>query len=310
MPHEPRLQTLRDAVLRVGRHAVEYGNGVATGTPDARTITLHTYRPAHATAQSPVVLVQHGVMRNGDDYRDFWIPAAEEHGLVIIAPTFSDAQWPDVVSYNNGNLLATTDRAALADTAPTTAPEAWSYTVVTRLVDDLKAAGVLADQPLYLFGHSAGGQFVHRLLSVLTPGVFTQVAAGNPGWYTLPLLDLPFPEGLSGTPADADSLARLFSAPLTILAGDQDTETADPHLPSEPAALRQGPHRYARALNYFATAQAEAARRGLPFAWQLHTIAGIGHDGEAMSAVCAHLWFHHRLPDAAQLAALAGRHTA
>ena len=307
MSNEQRLQTLRDAVLRVGRHAVEYGNGAA---PDARTITLNTYRPAHATPASPIVLVQHGVMRNGDDYRDFWMPAADEHGLVIIAPTFSNEQWPDVVSYNNGNLLATTDRAALADTAATTAPETWSYTVVTRLVDDLKAAGVLADQPLYLFGHSAGGQFVHRLLSVLTPNVFTQVAAGNPGWYTLPLLDRPFPEGLRGTPADAASLARLFATPLTLLAGDQDTETNDPHLPAEPAALRQGPHRYERALNYFATAQAEAARRGLPLNWHLHTIEGIGHDGAAMSAVCAHLWFHHRLPDAAQLVALAGQHTA
>ena len=32
--------------------------------------------------------------------------------------------------------------------------------------------------------------------------------------------------------ANADSLARLFATPLTILAGDQDTETNDPHLPS------------------------------------------------------------------------------
>ena len=207
-------------------------------------------------------------------------------------------------------VLATADRAALADTAATTAPETWSYTVVMRLVDDLKASGLLMDQPLYLFGHSAGGQFVHRLLSVLTPNVFTQVVVGNPGWYTLPLLDLPFPEGLGGTPSDAQSLTRLFASPLTILAGDQDIETNDPHLPSEPAALRQGPHRHARALNYFATAQAEAARRSLPFQWQLHSIAGIGHDGKAMSAVCAHLWFHHRLPDNAQLAALAGQRTA
>ena len=307
MSYELRLQTLRSAVQRVGRHAVAYRNGAA---PDARSITLNTYRPAHATAHSPIVLVQHGVLRNGDDYRDFWIPAADEHGLVIIAPTFSNEQWPDVVSYNNGNLLATTDRAALADTVATTAPETWSYTVVTRLVDDLKASGLLTNQPLYLFGHSAGGQFVHRLLSVLAPGVFTQIAAGNPGWYTLPRLELPFPEGLGGTPADANSLAHLFASPLTILAGDQDTETNDPHLPSEPAALRQGPHRYARALNYYATAQAEAARRGLPFQWKFHAIEGIGHDGQAMSAVCAHLWFHHRLPDSSQLAALAGQHTA
>ncbi|MBG6073782.1 MULTISPECIES: alpha/beta hydrolase [unclassified Polaromonas] len=307
MSYKLHLQILRDAVQGAGRHAVEYRNSAA---PNSRSITLNTYRPAHATANSPIVLVQHGVLRNGDDYRDFWIPAADEHGLVIIAPTFSNEQWPDVVSYNNGNLLATTDRAALADTAAATTPDRWSYTVVTRLVDDLKTSGLLANQPLYLFGHSAGGQFVHRLMSVLTPGVFTQVAAGNPGWYTLPLLELPFPEGLGGTPANADSLARLFASPLTILAGDQDTETNDPHLPSEPAALRQGPHRHARALHYYATAKAEAARRGLPFDWQLHSIAGIGHDGQAMSAVCAHLWFHHRLPDSDQLAALAGQHMA
>ena len=307
MSYELRLQILRDAVQRVGRHAVEYRNSSA---PNARSITLNMYRPACATSNSSIVLVQHGVMRNGDDYRDFWIPAADEHGLVIIAPTFSNEQWPDVVSYNNGNLLATTDRAALADTAAATTPDRWSYTVITRLVDDLKTSGLLAGQPLYLFGHSAGGQFVHRLMSVLTPDVFTQVAVGNPGWYTLPLLELPFPEGLGGIPANADSLARLFASPLTILAGDQDTETNDPHLPSEPAALRQGPHRHARALHYYATAQAEAARRGLPFSWQLHSIAGIGHDGQAMSAVCAHLWFHHRLPDSDQLAALAGQHTA
>ena len=85
-------------------------------------ITLNCYRPEGVAADAPLVLVQHGVMRNGDDYRDFWMPAADEHGLVIIAPTFSNEQWPDVVSYNNGNLLATTDRAALADTAATTAP--------------------------------------------------------------------------------------------------------------------------------------------------------------------------------------------
>lgn len=308
MSNELHLQALRDAVQNVGRHVCDYR---PYGAPaDGRSITLNTYRPTHATAHSPIVLVLHGVMRNGDDYRDFWMPAADEHGLVIIAPTFSNEQWPDVVSYNNGNLLATTDREANAHTATANPAEAWSYTVVMQLVEELKASGLLAQQPIYLFGHSAGGQFVHRLMSVLTPGVFTQVAAGNPGWYTLPLLELPFPEGLDGTPANAQSLARLFASPMTILAGDQDTVTNDPHLPSEPAALRQGPHRYARALNYQATAQAEAARRGLPLAWQLHTVAGIGHDGQAMSAVCAHLWFHGRLPDADQLAALAGQHTA
>lgn len=310
MSNETPLSLLRDAIERVGRHTAHCDSSL---TPGGRAIALNTYRPAHATAQSPIVLVQHGVMRNGDDYRDFWVPAADAHGLVIIAPTFSNEAWPDVVSYNNGNLLDTTDKEANAHTAAVNPPETWSYTAILRLVDALKASGVLTQQALYLFGHSAGGQFVHRLMSVLGTQActtFTGVAVGNPGWYTLPRLDLPFPEGLAGTPADAQSLAHLLAYPLTILAGDQDTVTSDVHLPSEPAALRQGPHRYARALNYFATAQEEAKRRGLPLAWQLHTIPGIGHDGQAMSAVCAHLWFRGSLPDAAQLAQLAGQHTA
>ena len=307
MSYSLRLQALRGAVSQLGRQAVQYCNSAA---PDARSIVLNTYRPAQATADSPIVLVQHGVMRNGADYRDFWIPAAEAHGWVIIAPTFSDDQWPDVASYNNGNLLASSDPAAMADTASGNPAEIWSYTVLTRLVDDLKTAEILQHQPLYLFGHSAGGQFVHRLMSVLTPSVFTQVVVANPGWYTLPLLELPFPEGLGGSTADAGSLARLLAYPLTILAGEQDTQTSDPHLPSEPAALRQGPHRYARAQNYFASAKAEAARRSLPFAWRLHSVAGIGHDGRAMSAVCAHLWSYQRLPDSRQLEALAGQHSA
>jgi hypothetical protein len=37
---------------------------------------LHCYRAAGFTPDSPVVLVQHGMLRNGDEYRDFWIPAA------------------------------------------------------------------------------------------------------------------------------------------------------------------------------------------------------------------------------------------
>lgn len=304
MSNLPSPSALRAALLRPGRHAVAY----AGGARQQRPVTLHTYRPEGLGDHARVVLVQHGVLRNGDEYRDFWIPAAQEHGLLIIAPTFSNEDWPGVENYNNGALLP--PGTTTADTQPS-APAEWSYSVIPQLAAQLQEAGVAAPQRLYLFGHSAGGQFVHRLMSLLLPTqLFAGVAAGNPGWYTLPALDRPFPEGLAGTTATAARLAPLFAYPLTILAGDQDIATDDPHLPAEPAALRQGPHRFARAHHYIATAQAQAAQLGLPLHWQLHPVAGIGHDGQAMSAVCAHLWFHGRMPDACQLAALAGHHTA
>ena len=265
-------------------------------------IVLNCYRPQGVAAAAPVVLVQHGVLRNGDDYRDFWIPAADRHGLQIMAPTFGNEHWPGVENYNNGGVWS--EDADLRDRAY------WSYQAVAALAQQLRDTGIVSGQPLYLFGHSAGGQFVHRLVSTLGAGGFAGVVAGNPGWYTLPDTTLTFPEGFSGIGLATDALQRLLATPLVILAGDQDTDTSDPNLPSEPAALRQGPHRFARARHYFAAGQAAAAQLDMPLAWQLHEVAGIGHDGEAMSHVCAHWWFEGCMPDTTWLAQWAGRTTA
>ena len=290
---------LRTFTQRHGRFALPWqaGSG-ALHLP----ITLNCYRPEGVAADAPVVLVQHGVLRNGDDYRDFWMPAADRYGLQIMAPTFSNEHWPGVESYNNGSIWTEDD--GLRDA------EYWAYQAVKSLAQQLRDTGMVRNQPLYLFGHSAGGQFVHRLVSTLGADGFAGVVAGNPGWYTLPNTAPTFPEGLAGIGLPDNALARLLATPMVILAGDQDTDTSDPNLPAEPAALRQGPHRFARARHYYAAGQAAAQALGMPLAWQLHEVAGIGHDGAAMSHVCAHWWFEGAMPDAQWMAPWAGRVTA
>ena len=62
--------------------------------PD-RPIEVNFYRPVDHGPDDPVVIVQHGMLRNGDEYRDFWVPAAEKHRILIVAPTFSDAHFPE-----------------------------------------------------------------------------------------------------------------------------------------------------------------------------------------------------------------------
>ena len=96
-------------------------------------------------------------------------------------------------------------------------------------------------------------------------------------------------ETLERAQMQADSIIADAQQQAMILAGDQDIATDDPTLPSEPAAMRQGPHRFARAHNYFEAGRKEAERRGVPFNWTLQVVPGIGHDGRAMSAVCASL---------------------
>lgn len=278
-----------------GRNAVAY---IDEDRNADRPITLHTYRPYGHTPDRPVVIVQHGVLRNGDDYRDFWVEAADKHKLLIVAPTFSNEIWPGVESYNNG--LAYT---AMGNPRHV---EGWSYALPARVVADLVAAELVDGNNTYLFGHSAGGQFVHRLMSSQSHKPWKAVTIGNPGWYTLPTMERKFPEGLDGVGLTEQHLERLLSYPMTILAGDRDIETQGEHLPSDPPAVAQGPHRHARAHNYLAAGQAEARRRGIACNWTLHSVPGVGHDGRAMSAVCASLWFDGRMPDADEIARLTG----
>lgn len=281
-----------------GRHAVPYTDLAGDGRP----LILQTYRPPGYTPDCPVVIVQHGVLRNGDDYRDFWMPAADKHQLLIVAVTFSNEDWPGVESYNNGDAFDSSGAVRDAD--------AWSYASIARVFADLRAAGITTRDSLYLFGHSAGGQFVHRLMSSQSHEFIGHAAVGNPGWYTLPTLDLPYPEGLGGVNLTEEHLLHLLAYPLLVLAGDQDTDVSDPNLPSEPAALRQGVHRFARAHHYFEAGRQEAARRNVPFGWTLQVCPGIGHDGRAMSAICASLWFEGQMLGSAEMARLAGAQVA
>lgn len=42
--------------------------------------------------------MQHGASRNGAEYCEVWLTAAERHGLLIVAITFAKEAWPDAVT--------------------------------------------------------------------------------------------------------------------------------------------------------------------------------------------------------------------
>lgn len=277
-------------ILPPGRAATPF---IDPGNPD-RPLVIESYRPAAHGPDDPVVLVQHGMKRNGDDYRDFWIEAAERHRLLIVAPTFSDAHYPEAESYNNGLVFA-------ADGAVRPAAS-WSYAAIPRVFAALRAAGLTRRERFHLFGHSAGGQFVHRLMQTTLLGVVEQAISGNAGWYSLPTLERPFAEGLGGLGLDEAQLRRALAAPLTILAGTADNDPNGENLPRNEAAMRQGPTRYARALHFMEFAKEAARRLGVDCAWRLVEIEGVGHDGRAMSIAAAAWWFEGRVLRAADIA--------
>uniref|UniRef100_UPI0038F6D65C hypothetical protein n=1 Tax=Streptomyces niveiscabiei TaxID=164115 RepID=UPI0038F6D65C len=155
-----------------------------------------------------VVFVQHGMLRNGDDYRDFWIEAAEKHNLLIVAPTFGNENFPKAEGYNNGLIVG--EDGAIA------AQDDWLYAVPARVLAALRKAGVTRRDKIKLFGHSAGGQFVHRLLATQAETPFETAFAANSGWYTLPTLERRFPEGLGRLGLGEAELARWLVWPMVI----------------------------------------------------------------------------------------------
>jgi hypothetical protein len=93
---------LSRALVQPGRASIPY---LDRYSPD-RPLVLECFRPQGHNHDKPVVIVQHGMSRNGAEYCEAWVPTAERHGLLIVAITFSTEAWPDAVTYNNGHLLA------------------------------------------------------------------------------------------------------------------------------------------------------------------------------------------------------------
>ncbi len=247
----------------------------------AQPLTLRSARPRDFSPDTPVLFVHHGVLRNGGDYRDFWLGLVDEADLFVVVAEFSDQSFPGARSYNFGNR---------SDEHGQPQPRAhWTYGIVERTFAALREAGLTRRRTYGHFGHSAGGQFVHRMLSL---GYRTHVAAAataNAGTYAMPELDVDFPYGLGGTGLDEAALAEVLRFRLTVMAGTADIETEGEHFPHEPAAMRQGGTRYARAHRYIETARAQARRRGLHCGWTIVDVAGVGHDGERMSQAAAPL---------------------
>ena len=263
----------------IGRDALSF----ADAAQPERPLVIHTYRPAAHTPDDPVVLVQHGIYRNGDDYRDHWIEAAERHRLLIVATTFPASHFPGVEGYNNGLVIA--------EDGATRPRSQWTYGIPGRVVQALRAAGVTRRRTVRLFGHSAGGQFTHRIMAIEPHELFEAACPANSGWYTLPTLERAFPEGLGGLGLGPRDLARWLAYPMTILAGDQDTDPNDANLQRTPEAMAQGATRFERAHYAHDFARREAARLGYAFRWRLVPVPGVAHDGAAMSRAAAALWF-------------------
>jgi poly(3-hydroxybutyrate) depolymerase len=249
----------------------------AKGRAD-KPMRVFTYRPRQCDENCPIQFVLHGQGRTAANYRDYWEPAADRYGFLVVVPEFTKADWPGGAGYNRGDVDATQDR------------NKWGFLVVEHLFDEVRTT----QKDYRIFGHSAGAQFLHRFLYFVPENRSTVAVAANAGWYTLPewrddKVKFRWPHSLAGAKVGEKEARQALSRRLLVLLGEGDTDPNASDLDKTPGSMAQGANRVERGALFIANATALAGELGVPFRWELAHIPGTAHEGSKMSRAAADL---------------------
>ena len=237
----------------------------------ARPLRVWYYRPAGAVRPTRVVFLLHGSTRTGRQAQELGAPFARAENVILIAPEFSTEHYPDV-AYDFGG-MAGADGTLRPDSV-------WTLSIVEHLFDAVRQAVGGVDSTYDIVGHSAGGQFVHRLVLFMPSARYRRAVVSSPGRYAFPSLEVPFPYGLRSSSADSATRNRAFGRDVVLVLGEKDV--ADQARLWEPETMAQGRNRLARGLRFYASAVEEATASGTPFAWRLQIVPGVDHDPPRM----------------------------
>jgi len=247
----------------------------AKGRGAEAPMRVYTYRPKKCDEKCPLQFVLHGLNRNASSYRDYWEVAADNYGLVIVAPEFDKVHWKGQEGYNLGN-VENADR------------EKWSYSVIEHLFDEVRDGRT----EYRIFGHSAGGQFVHRMMFFLPNNRAAMVVAANPGWYMMPewRKDRPvdaYPYSFVGAKVGEPELRKALERRFALMVGEKDTDPNAKNLDNAEGAKKQGAGRLERGENFFKAATAAAKDLGVKMNWEFMEIPDTAHSGSKMSKYAA-----------------------
>lgn len=236
------------------------------------SITVYTYRPT-GCSDPALLFVFHGLGRNAASYRNSARKFADQECLVVFAPLFDKDRFPSW-RYQRGGIVY--DERLLPR-------EQWTTSLVGDLIAWARQTENMPHAPYYLFGHSAGAQFLSRVAAFQPPPDASRIVIANPSTYVLPSTKEPVPYGLGGMYSPEEGEKRLkayLELPITIYLGEDDT--GDEDLAQTATAMRQGENRLERGELTFESAKSLAQAKGWDFRWRLVTAPGVGHTARGM----------------------------
>ena len=219
-------------------------SGVCKGT----RYRLYTPKQYDRTKDWPVLVSVHGTDGRPEKYLDMCRRDADKHGVVVIAPWFDFPTYDHYGTWSMRHLGMPRADLMLLD-------------IITDVGKKLR---IQADRVM-LYGHSQGGQFVHRFV-LAHPQRVARAAAAAPGGIVLPDPKKGFPNGTAANPRLPDlaplDYAALVQMEMAVIVGAEDDQA---HLDM--------------AKRLATAAEGYAKRHGLPCRVQHMVVPKHGHGG-------------------------------
>jgi pimeloyl-ACP methyl ester carboxylesterase len=223
----------------------------------------YLYVPASCGEGAPLMVAIHGISCNAKSQVRQFAALAERYGVILAAPRFTAAQFPAYqrLGVRRGAVCSRPDQALHA------------------LVEEVGMLTGARTDRLFLFGHSGGGQFVHRY-AMAYPQKVQAVTMGAPGWYTFPDDRRRFPRGVAT--ANAPQVGELcpeqfLQVPMAVFVGARDIYRDEALNTARCIDTQQGRNRLERGHRWIRAMRAAAGSRGYGTRFQFQQLEGCGH---------------------------------
>ena len=253
------------------------------------------YIPPGVEQPAPVLVVVHGTVGDSETAIDtaetmlsLWQETAEQGRVVLIAPIFDNARYGGRAG-PGGGYRGLYGRDIRADE------------FLLQIMQDVRQT-IWVQDTIYLYGHSAGGQFVNRFV-VMHPGLIKRAVISAAGFYAYPNPDVVWADGMKRlqrgfiwcdacpeqevvVKPDPENWLRAASLPIAVVVGDQDTATYE-RLP--PGQLGTNPVENGRA--WVEAMRQHVLAEGGDFNMTFLLVAEAGHDSRQTLPTSRHYLF-------------------
>ena len=238
-------------------------------------VDVIVYIPVGADKNTDILVVIPGASRDTQRFHASWLSFAKEDTFIVVTIGASKKYFTDEYTYNAGNVVD--PQGTLND------KQVWLFSAVEKIFNKVKKRHGLQTKRFHLFGHSAGGGFVHRYMLLMPNAPVVKAVAANPALVTLPNKKEVYPFGLKGLPIKKTMINAWLGKDMAIFLGEDDISPRTKPLSNGPRARKQGPNCLSRGKKLYKEAKEEAIKRNTSFGWSLSIISGVGHDNRLIA---------------------------